>query len=264
MNRLRTGGSARISFFSFQDIITSVTGILILVTLMLSISMQSGDVVEAAERRAEAELREELARATEVEGENRAIQQRRIEAAGLPDRAPVELQVKAIRREQAQEEERRRRSERELASARERAEVDARVEEAAANLRAEVAALDQQIEQLQARAARARTNVNAVFIIPDEETLRAGKKPVAVVVNGERVRAQRLDGSGGREAVIADAGALEGLLGQYDPGRDFIVFYFRPSGAKWFDAFRGAAKRAGFEVGYDAVEEQKQIIFAAP
>ena len=49
-SRLRSLGLTRISFFAFQDIITSVSGILILITLILSTDLeqpQEGQSVDA-------------------------------------------------------------------------------------------------------------------------------------------------------------------------------------------------------------------------
>ena len=43
MSQLRSVPQAKINFLFFQDIITSVMGILILITLMLSLSLNSGD-----------------------------------------------------------------------------------------------------------------------------------------------------------------------------------------------------------------------------
>ena len=46
-SRFRTNIGTRISFFSFQDIITSVTGILILVTLILTLYLEQSVPVSA-------------------------------------------------------------------------------------------------------------------------------------------------------------------------------------------------------------------------
>jgi hypothetical protein len=258
MNRLRQRGSVRISFFSFQDIITSVTGILILVTLMLSFSLKLDE--EPEERRLEKQLKEQRERLAAVEKENSAMQRRRIEATTLPDPAQVRAQIESLHREDAQMQQQRERSEQELKTLRERIAAST----PPATLRAEVAQLEKRVEELRQKLAKEKTNSNVLLVIPDPEAQRAQKKPVAMVVSGDSLKAQRIEGSGSQEIPISSGESLRSVLRRFDPAREFVVFYFRPSGAKWFDAFRDEARRAGFEVGYDAVEEQKEVVFSAP
>jgi hypothetical protein len=257
MNRLRQGNTARISFFSFQDIITSVTGILILVTLMLSFSMQT---TESTEAQPESRLRAERERLREIEQQNQTLQQWRIEASTLPDASQLQTQLAALRRETEQLDAQRKQSETTLQSLRERAAKSPNITE----LRAEIKNLDARIQDLQSKIAHERTNQNVLYIVPDADAQRAKKKPAIFVVSGNELRAQRLDGSEMRSYPIAFRESLAPALRHFKPEQDFIVFYFRPSGAKWFDAFRDTARAAGFEVGYDALEEDKEIIFNAP
>src|SRR5688500_5770443 len=120
MNRLRRGGNARISFFSFQDIITSVTGILILVTLMLSFSVTTAETASTEER----QIQSARARLQEIEAENERLQQRRLEAATLPDRAQLQTQIQSLQRDQSELQAQRQQLEATLAAARERLEQD--------------------------------------------------------------------------------------------------------------------------------------------
>jgi len=258
MNRLRQGGGARISFFSFQDIITSVTGILILVTLMMSFSLKLDE--EPEERRVERELREQRDRLAEVERENEAMQQQRIEATTLPDPAQMRVQVESLRRDEAQIQAQRERSEEALRVLRERLPKTEETTQA----RQELAAMEERVEELRAQLSREKANTNILMIIPDAEAQRAQKRPVAIVVSAETMKTQRIGGGEPLEVPIRSGDSLRPILQRFDPAREFVVFYFRPSGAKWFDAFREETRRAGFEVGYDAVEEQKEIVFNAP
>src|SRR5688572_7433008 len=127
MNRLRTGGNARISFFSFQDIITSVTGILILVTLMLSFSVTTAEDAPSEEQR----MQTARVRLGQIEAENERLQQRRLEAATLPDRTQLQAQIEALKREQAEVQKQREQVEATLAAARERVEKQAAQTESA-------------------------------------------------------------------------------------------------------------------------------------
>ena len=63
----------------------------------------------------------------------------------------------------------------------------------------------------------------------------------------------------------ADAERLfTGLLRELRPERDYLVFYIRPTGIAHFQHFSTLARGAGFTVGYDAVEEDRQIFFNQP
>lgn len=258
MSRLRQRGMARISFFSFQDIITSVTGILILVTLMLSFSVQTAEPSEDQQR--ETRLQTERERLAQIERENEAIQRRRLEAETLPDPTQARATLEAMRKEGRQVSDQLQRSEAALRELQAQAERQKPV----AELRNELAQVDENLHALQEKLAREKTNSNVVFIIPDAETRRSSKQPVAIVVNETKAAAQRLNGAEARETTLESVESASALLARYNAERDFLVFYFRPSGVKWFDAFRAAARRIGFEMGYDALEENKQIIFNAP
>jgi hypothetical protein len=253
MNRLRQGGSARISFFSFQDIITSVTGILILVTLMLSFSMQSGE----AEQTPESQFRAQTERLRELERQNEEIQRHRIEASSLPDPAELQSQMEALRRQQAQLHEQREQSDTSLEAVLNRVSKNKTVSE----LQSESTTLAAQLKSMQEKLAREKTNSNVVFIVPDSERQRMQKQPMAIVVNADKAAAQRLDGAEKQEIPISSPTAIAPLLARLNPQRDLVIFYFRPSGAKWFDGFRDLSRRAGFEIGYDAVEEQRPVVF---
>ena len=254
MNRLRTGGNARISFFSFQDIITSVTGILILVTLMLSFSVTTAEVAPTEEQKVQSARN----RLKQIEAENERLQQRRLEAATLPDRTQLQAQIESLKREQAELQRQREQLEAKL----ERREPQK--EKMADELREKIAKLEPQLEELREKASRAKTNVNVVYIVPDAQARQNPKAPVTMIVSGERLRAQRLNGAEVFETQITSAESLATALARYNADRDFVVFYFRPSGVKWFEQFRELVRQRGFEVGYDAVEEQKEVVFSAP
>ena len=260
MNRLRQGGQARISFFSFQDIITAVTGILILVTLMLSFSITTAEPTAAQDNH----LVSVRARLAEIEAENERLQQRRLEAATLPDPTQLQTQIDSLKREQSDLQKQREQTDTTLAAARERLEKQIAQQQTTADFKQKLAALQQQLEQLREKAARSKTNVNILYIVPDTETRQSPKTPITIIVSSDRLRAQRLNDPQVREINITSADSLNSILMRHNPERDFLVFYFRPSGVKWFGPFRAMARGRGFEVGYDAIEEQQQPVFTAP
>ena len=151
-----------------------------------------------------------------------------------------------------------------LAAARERVEKLGDQKETTTELREKIAKLEPQLEELRQKAIRAKTNVNVVYIVPDAQARQNPKAPVAIIVSGEKLRAQRLNGAEVFETQISSVDSLGTALARHNPERDFVVFYFRPSGVKWFEQFRELARQRGFEVGYDAVEEQKEVVFSTP
>src|SRR4051794_9813866 len=86
-NRLRNK-TAKVSFFAFQDMITTVTGVLMIIMLMLSV-----DVTRIASTPSEAgriHLREELEQAqTQLAANAEALRQRQAELIALTNRVFV-------------------------------------------------------------------------------------------------------------------------------------------------------------------------------
>jgi hypothetical protein len=103
---------------------------------------------------------------------------------------------------------------------------------------------------------------NEIWLIP--ERAEGGKEPILAVVSSEGVVLQRFDHP---EKVMVHGFGLrlkfEEALKSFSKTDQYIVFYFRPSGVDDFKSLTEAARRAGFEVGYDAVGEDVAINFGA-
>ncbi|HTI99949.1 MAG TPA: hypothetical protein VL527_13795, partial [Dongiaceae bacterium] len=56
----------------------------------------------------------------------------------------------------------------------------------------------------------------------------------------------------------------EAYLATAKPLNQYIVFLVRPSGIELFDRLVKLAREKGFEVGFDALEENRQIHFTTP
>jgi hypothetical protein len=88
-NRLRQS-SARVSFFAFQDMITTVTGVLMIVMLLLSLEVGQRVADAAALKTSQAPVREELDEARQRLGSNaEVLRQRRAELSALHNRVFV-------------------------------------------------------------------------------------------------------------------------------------------------------------------------------
>ncbi len=283
-SRLRTSIGTRLSFFSFQDIITSVTGILILVTLILALYLDPSVPVGAASQdfqqrltvlldelagvNAENELRQRsiqrLASAPGIEQLQSDIQQWTEQVRVQSNRLTILAQTWIEREADAG----RKAEKLGLSDLRERAGTivkdleKQRLTNAVAAT--EVKQIESQLEELRSKSEQAATNQHRLWILPGSSP--SGKQPLLVSVSRAGLTSERFNQPASRQQFPL-ARAAEGFsrsLGQLRSDRDYIVFYVRPSGIDLFTRCLEIAKRAGFQVGYDAIEEDKQILFSTP
>jgi septal ring factor EnvC (AmiA/AmiB activator) len=260
VNNFRQVREARINFLFFQDIITCVMGILILITLMLSLSLPSGEAAYAEEQQQQTELRQLKQNLADTEQQNRAIEQQALRLASLADPPALEAQLAILKREVDQSAEQLRQSEQTASAAKAQQQAAAAERQSATNLQQTVATLQEQLTN--ARAAL-RRQTNALYLVPADDP-RETHEPVAFIVNSNKIQIRRFNNTAPQEHTIARDEDIRPVLAALNPAREYVVFYFRPSGVKWFEPFRTIAREAGFAVGYDAVEEQKQMIFSNP
>jgi hypothetical protein len=185
-NRLRSS-SAKVSFFAFLDMITTVTGVLLLITLLLTFYLND------------------------------------------PQPNPAETARNTVRD---------------------------RLEQARSKLAANEAELRQ--NQLQAIAL-----TNRIFVVPD--TNHSEKQPVLVVLSATNGWCTRLGQTNAVEFIArSDNADFRRLLESWDPARQRLVFYIRPSAIANFEVCRELAAKRDFDFGYDAAEENRQYLLAIP
>lgn len=261
MNNFRQVREARINFLFFQDIITCVMGILILVTLMLSLSLNTGEAATSEEQPLQTELRQLKQRVAETEQQNRAIEQQSLRLASLADRPALEAELAILKREADQSSEQLRQTERNAATIKSQEQNAALERQSATNLQRAVASLE---NQLAAARDILRRQTNALYVVPADDA-RESHEPVAFIVSSDKIQIRRFNNNtanASQDRAISSADDLRPVLATLNPSREYVVFYFRPSGVKWFESFRSLSRELGFAVGYDAVEEQKQVIFS--
>ena len=264
-----------ISFFAFQDIITSVSGILIIVTLLLSLQLgesASSTEQERATAGQEAELARLLDEITAARGtaeRSAATRASRASAAELGARA-AQLRAEAdalIARNAAQAAQstglvadgNARERDRQLAIL--SAGMDPRrsairaLETDAANRAAEAQAAARETEKAQAAVLAEQARRNVLRLIPEPSA--TNREPVVVIVADRNWTLQRFDVSDRKNGVtLAD---FRAALGDFSPLKQYIVFYGKPSSADDFAAYVDTARSAGFGVGYDLVPEKTEI-----
>jgi hypothetical protein len=185
-NRLRSS-SAKVSFFAFLDMITTVTGVLLLITLLLTFYLND------------------------------------------PQPNPAEAARNTVRDQLAQ-------------------------------ARAKLAANEEELRQRQLQAVAL---TNRVFVVPEPD--RSGKTPVLVVLSATNGWCTQLGQTNAVEFLARsdDADFLR-LLDSWDPARQRLVFYIRPSAIALFEECRQVAASRAFSIGYDAAEEDRQYVLATP
>lgn len=184
-NKLRSS-SGKVSFFAFLDMITTVTGCLLLITLLLTFSIK-------------------------------------------PDSSAAETARNAVQNQ---------------------------LEQAQAKLQANE-------QELRRRQLQAVALTNRIFVVPEAD--RSGKQPVLVVLSATNGWCTELGQTNAVEFIAQpDNTDFRRVLDKWDPARQRLVFYIRPSAVALFTTCRELASERGFSIGYDAAEEDRQYLLATP
>ncbi len=264
--RRRESRGAVMTLFSFQDVMTTVMGIMILVTLILALDLAAhvgkADQQEHAKEEAEVpqveiETLEERSAALEAEYERASRRTARLAEAGGLDRTAleqaiaelVELQEEAVELEQEVE---RRQDEMEHSPEWER--LQQRFEKIITTRR-EADKLHEQIEQR-------RRNPRLTYLIQDD----IERRPVLLEVSGDRIGIGRPDDE---ESAIwlsqprkADRhAALRELLALYDARSDYVVIMLKPSAdIEAYSELRRLVDQRGFNIGLELLDEQQRVL----
>jgi len=280
MPRRLTGQPPSVSFFSFQDIITAVSGIILLIALIMSLRLMEPQLTSAraapeqlATRDA---LRDELeslrakvagwqaakggdlsddasigANATNLTALAERLEAEVLRLSGdagaleLPGSLQINLQ--GLREEIDQQ----------------KAEL-ARTKEETNETTAAVDAVRAKVERAEQVVLAELRDTNDVWLIPDRTD--TSKEPVIVSVYHDKFVVQPVDAK--KPDVMSrsgkDSSDVEKLLERFKPQDQYIVFYFRPSSLNSFESIKAGAKKLDFEIGYDLVEDDANVQFAKP
>jgi hypothetical protein len=261
MRRSRIKSDANVSFFAFQDIITSVSGILILIVLMMVLMLRtpSGGVapVEPSETRpleeleklietAIAKVRELAVNDLETGGETVA----ELEAAIARLEKGLDEDGDPLRRALLREVEA---AAAELARIREQVAASEALREAA---RAELAKVEAAIAT---RADFLRENQDASQVWlrfnPTE------KVPVILELSGSGAVLRDIRKADFRENIAAAAlpGRVRELAGQHDRTSSYFVLFIRPSGIGQVSILSEVLTKEGFSLGYRPLAERAVV-----
>ncbi len=249
------------SLFAFQDIITSVMGIMILVTLLLAL-----ELVERTQSAPAAQTQQSLDRLQtyyrqlrrQVEQLQEQIEQQAERHREIHDRRYLVIQIQNVK-------ERLRMLQRETTALmrrlRQAENAYRRLQQQAAQKREEQRrrqeALAQQIQALQRRMQQMQ---NQVFFKPAEDF---HKTAWVVEVRGPDVRVFLL-GDRASPVRFADATAfLQWVSRLRDPAEDYFLLVFKPGGAGDYDELMTSLRGSGYEIGLELLPAEKQV-FSRP
>jgi hypothetical protein len=287
------------SFFAFQDVITAVLGILILIALQLSFSINvvKGDggsedaevdsqiitdqeFIDKRKERVEMERRLSLLRA-----KNREIlaQKEAIESAGeslqgveesvrilISEIEQMELDLGVLDQTLTDKRETLRRDASKLGLLSVQSEIAELTEEShkdsiiISDLKKDIEKLSNSLSSSLDELSEEKKRKDSVWMIPEKDS--DGKDPLLITIDGKRMRFEEFDKPESLRVLNTSSltSSFEAGVEKYDKRKFKIVFLFKPSGAIYFEKVIELAKELGFEVGYDPVEERQKIIFSLP
>src|SRR5487761_1186232 len=255
----RRKSSNPISLFSFQDIITSVTGIMILVTLLMALDLSQRVVesprvqtavvskqLEAVVSRADEEIRQLEA---QLAGRDAALQQvaaydrRRLLAESDEVKRHVEqLEAETIKLASQAEDAQKRQAQIEARGVAKEEDV-----ELVQELTRKIADLERQIEKLR--------STNRIVNNPAQGTSKAAwlveltDTAIQAAPMGRAARPTVFAGASNQETV----NAFRQWATDRDRGSEYFVLLIKPSGIDLFDQLREELTDLGFDLGFDVV-----------
>jgi hypothetical protein len=140
----------------------------------------------------------------------------------------------------------------------------ASVEREFQKVRAQTADLEGKLLVAEAKLQRLRIREGKLWMIPDQESTR--KRPILVIVGGNGVRLQQFDRpKESKEFPIKSADDdFEAYLEGINESDTYFVFLIRPSGISTFKGLVEIARKRHFAVGFDALEENREVLFQPP
>ncbi|HUG91482.1 MAG TPA: hypothetical protein VML55_11640 [Planctomycetaceae bacterium] len=256
----RGRANAAFSLFAFQDIITSVTGIMLLVTMLLALELLqrqessppaataqiSRDLEQVvAEQRAEikeieAQLSQEQAELAELAAYDLARAERQsAELAGMNRR--LEQELAELRRNESESERRAR-------------EARAREQQQATDART-VEQLQDEARRKQAQLARLKAAGRVVF----NPTAGDAKTPWLVEVAAAGLSVAET-GRAAPPQTFADAGSFLAWARRQNPAAVYFVLLIKPDGIETYRTLFAELRRLNFDLGFDLLTSSQTAL----
>jgi hypothetical protein len=274
------GKAAKSGMLSFQDIIMSVTGILIVISLLLALEIDqqpyelsrsgvSGDTDSPVTSQAElSEVLDKLVRAETRLEQLRAAEQT-IESEAELKAAISRLEEEVARLAAKSSNQRVASGDTDgnlLAKGVEIVSITSEIEEIRKRLDDASALVDEEsprlreledkVKQAEAAVAAARLKGLKVKLVPEQSDTT--KEPIIVDLSRTRALVMRFDQP--KPVPATNLPEFYRIIERFEPTKHYFVLFVRPSGADRFEQIRQAIVNSKFEVGYDAVEEDTEIL----
>jgi hypothetical protein len=282
-SRLRSLDS-KISFFAFADIITAVSGVLIFIALLLATDLgrPTDSHSQAANSQIEQQLQDALAQQGKVDAQNHRLQELLATAESAPNLEKLQTDITRLRSELSEDQKKQVALTNQMANS--QAAIMARdkilgltdlkatvqnteqevksIAQQEANARSEMDNLDQQVAHKESQLLKLRQRDGQLWLIPDKSATT--KEPILVTVADAGVTIERFDHPEQRRQSDKTGAntALKSYLSGANALNQYVVFYVRPSGIALFQDLVKTTRDMGFEVGFDALEENREVHFS--
>ena len=273
------------NLFSFQDIIMSVMGILVLITLLLALFLVTPSKANLANQDAISELETALASGIrDADTQHATSVSLRVALAKMRDRPDTNqlaselAQVRGVVAVESNKLDEVNQQisgleasriekitklglndlEDEIEDTRDQAQ---RVRLANAKDEVVVREQEQRVSEARDSLATLKKDANKLWLIPS--TKGNSKEPLLVTVSGTGIELNRFNRPEDKQ-IFPSGKAVSGLkqeMAGMNPAKDYVLFYIRPSGVKLFKACKEVTDESRFQIGFDAVEEKAQLIF---
>ncbi len=280
-SRLRSLDS-KISFFAFADIITAVSGMLIFITLLLATDLDrlADTRPVGADSESEQRLQAFLRQQAEAEAQNRRLQELLATAETAPAAEKLESDIARLRSQISEERQKQaaltaqitnslaamESRDKTLGLTNLKANIQRVAQEAEAiavleaKARGEMGTLEYQVARLESQLLKLRKREGQVWLIPDKSA--TSKEPILVTVSGAGATIERFDKPAQRRQLdkTSASSGFKLYLREVNSLNQYFVFQVRPSGIKLFDDLVKSARDMGYDVGYDALDDQAKLI----
>ena len=273
------------NLFSFQDIIMSVMGILLLITLLLALFLVTPSKANLANSDAISKLETALASGIrDADTFHAASVSLRVSLAKMRDRPGtnqlgaelIQLEDNIVAESNKIDELNRQISGLEASRKEKIAKLGLndledeikRIREQAQQVRLTNKKDEAAVNEQELRVSKARESLNTLkkdanklWLIPS--TKGNSKEPLLVTVSGTGIELNRFNHPEDKQ-VFPSASAVSGLrqeMAGMNPAKDYVLFYIRPSGVKLFKACKEVTDESRFQIGFDPVEENVELIF---
>lgn len=282
---MKKGRATGMSLFSFQDIIMSVMGILLLITLLLTLflvtpseaSFGKGKIIgqlEAqlvtAEKNGEdlesaiSSLKIAISQMATAPNTNQLLAELALTKKSLTSKSNelIQLEQKVVKAQEAQEKEIEKLGLNKLKQQVE--DLQVKSESLKISSSQQEAAIEQQKQQIQAIQENLNTlikDANKLWLIPSLE--KGGREPIIVTVSGSGIEIDRFNRPEDKKKFPENRSldALNNELKPLSPAKDYVLFYIRPSGVDLYAKLKDLATDKGLQVGSDAVGEKTEMEF---